>query len=138
MVSSSFVQYYTVFTNNLKYPYMNKQSRLKIYEKQYQELAKSLAKTGFIWHGNLQRRMLPCKNKNCDCFLKRKPQHGPYPYWTTKVNQKTVTKLLSAEEADLYEQWIENRRSLEETLKKMTEISKKVAKIVVTDRRHDF
>ena len=117
---------------------MNKQSRLKNYQKQYQELAKSLADTGFIWHGNLQRRMLPCKNKKCDCVTKGKPQHGPYPYWTTKINQKTVTKLLSPEEADLYEQWIENRRSLETTLKKMTEISKKVAPLLVTDRRHDF
>jgi hypothetical protein len=117
---------------------MNKQSRLKNYQKQYQELASSLANIGFIWHGNLQKRMLPCKNKNCACNTEGKPQHGPYPYWTTKVNQKTVTKLLSTEEADLYQQWIENRRSLEATVKKMTEISKKVARLLVTDRRHDF
>jgi arginyl-tRNA--protein-N-Asp/Glu arginylyltransferase len=117
---------------------MDKTLRLKQYQKQYQELANSLANIGFIWHGNLQRRMLPCKNKSCDCVTKRKPQHGPYPYWTTKIKQKTVTKLLSAEEADLYEQWIQNRRSLQTTIKKMTDISKKVARLLVSDRRHAF
>jgi hypothetical protein len=117
---------------------MNKQVRLKKYEKEYQELAKSLANIGFIWHGNLQRRMLPCKSKNCDCATKGVPQHGPYPYWTTKINQKTVTKLLSSEEADLYEQWIQNRRALETTIKRMTELSKKVARLIVNDRRHNF
>lgn len=117
---------------------MKKQSRLKNYQRQYRELAKSLAQIGFIWHGNLQRRMLSCKNKKCDCNAKRTPQHGPYPYWTTKINQKTVTKLLSPQEADLYEQWIQNRRTLQATIKKMTEISKKVARLVLTDRRHDF
>jgi len=117
---------------------MDKKSRLKHYQNQYQDLANNLAHLGFIWHGNLQRRMLPCKNKNCDCTTKGKPQHGPYPYWTTKINQKTVTKLLSAEEADLYEQWIQNRRSLEETVRKMNDISKKVARLLLTDRRHNF
>jgi len=117
---------------------VSKQKRLENYKKQYAQLAQSLSDLGFIWHGNLQRRMLPCKNPKCDCTLKGKPQHGPYPYWTTKVNQKTVTKLLTSEEADLYERWIENRRRLETTIKKMNEISKSVAKLTIIDRKHSF
>ena len=117
---------------------MNKHLRLKKYQTEIQQLTRTLANLGFIWHGNIQRRMLPCKNKNCACNTQGKPQHGPYPYWTTKVNQKTVTKLLSAEEANLYEQWIQNRRLLEATVRKMTDISKKAARLLVTDRRHDF
>lgn len=117
---------------------MTKQARLKAYQRQYQNLAHLLSKLGFIWHGNIQRRMLPCKNPKCACLTKGKPQHGPYPYWTTKINQKTVTKLLSAEEADLYETWIENRRKLETTIKKMNEISKKTAQLLISDRRHTF
>jgi hypothetical protein len=117
---------------------MNKQSRLKQYQAEFRQLARTLADLGFIWHGNIQRRMLPCKNKNCDCNTKGKPQHGPYPYWTTKVKQKTVTKLLSAEEADIYEKWIQNRRLLETTIRKMIELSKKAARVQISDRRHDF
>jgi hypothetical protein len=111
---------------------------LEKYQKEFRKLAQSLSNLGFIWHGNLQRRMLPCKSQNCACNTAGKPQHGPYPYWTTKVQQKTVTKLLSAEEADLYEEWIQNRRKLESTLKKMNDISKKAARLILTDRRHDF
>jgi len=111
---------------------------LDAYKKQFKGLARTLAQLGFIWHGNLQRRMLPCKSPKCACNLEGKPQHGPYPYWTTKVSQKTVTKLLTDEEADLYEEWIENRRQLETTVKKMTEISKKAAKLLLTNRKHSF
>jgi len=117
---------------------MKKQERLASYKKQYKKLARSLSQLGFIWHGNLQRRMLPCKQQHCLCNTKGVPQHGPYPYWTTKVEQKTVTKLLTAEEADLYEQWIRNRRLLEQTLKKMNEISKKAATLLITDRKNNF
>jgi hypothetical protein len=116
----------------------SKEQRLRNYHTQYKDLAASLAELGFIWHGNLQRRMLPCKSPNCACNTQGKPQHGPYPYWTTKVNQKTVTKLLTPQEAELYGKWIENRRKLESTLKKMKEISKKVAALTLTDRKHLF
>ena len=117
---------------------MNKQARLEHYKRQYKKLAERLSEIGFIWHGNLQRRMLPCKQQHCACFTKGKPQHGPYPYWTTKIKQKTVTKLLTAEEADLYESWIQNRRQLEKTLKQMNELSKKAAKLLINDRKNTF
>jgi len=117
---------------------LSKQSRLSTYRQQYKQLAATLTKLGFIWHGNLQRRWLPCRNPKCACNTQGKPQHGPYPYWTTKVNQKTVTKLLTSEEADLYEQWIENRRDLENTIKKMNDLSKKVAKLLLTNRKQSF
>ena len=117
---------------------MKKAERLASYKQQYRELARSLSQIGFIWRGNVQRRMLPCKQQHCLCNTKGIPQHGPYPYWTTKVNQKTVTKLLTAEEADLYEQWIHNRRLLEQTLKRMNNLSKKAAKLLITDRKNTF
>jgi hypothetical protein len=117
---------------------LKKDARLRLCEKKYAQLARSLADLGFIWHGNLQRRMLPCKNPKCACSATGKPQHGPYPYWTTKVKQKTVTKLLTAEEADLYELWIQNRRKLEATIKQMNDISKKAAKLMLTNRKTLF
>lgn len=117
---------------------MKKEKRLNAYRNQYKDLVRSLTQLGFIWHGNLQRRMLTCRNERCRCILQGKPQHGPYPYWTTKAKQKTITKLLTAEEADLYEEWIENRRKLETTIKKMNEISKKAAKLILTNRKNSF
>lgn len=117
---------------------MDKKLRLKECQEKYKKLAKSLSQVGFIWHGNLQRRFLQCANPKCLCKKDNSARHGPYPYWTTKVAKKTVTKLLTSEEADLYEQWIQNRRRLEDTVKRMKDISKKAAKIILTDRKHAF
>jgi len=115
-----------------------KAERLRLYQKQYRKLAKLLSEIGFIWHGNLQRRRLPCSNTKCACKTNPKSKHGPYPYWTTKINQKTVTKLLTAEEADLYEEWIQNRRKLQSILRKMNQISKKAASVILINRKHSF
>lgn len=117
---------------------MSKKERLQLLQTRYKQLVGSLSKIGFIWHGNLQRRMLTCKNPKCRCTTSGKPQHGPYPYWTTKVSQKTITKLLTTEEADLYESWIQNRRQLEATIKEMNQISKKAALLVLKDRKNTF
>ena len=117
---------------------MNKTLRLKRYEQKYKQLARSLSQIGFIWHGNLQRRLLKCTNPKCLCKKDNAARHGPYPYWTTKVTQKTVTKLLTAEEADLYERWIENRRQFERTINEMKQISKNAAQLILTDRKHTF
>lgn len=112
--------------------------QLRLYKNQYRKLAKSLSEIGFIWHGNLQRRKLPCSNTKCACKTNPKSRHGPYPYWTTKVKQKTVTKLLNPEEADLYEEWIQNRRKLLSILRKMNQISRKAAAIMLINRKHSF
>ena len=89
---------------------------------------------GPVWNGSVSRHMLTSGKENCACHRDPKRRHGPYAYWTTKVNGKTVSRRLPPEEADLLTDWIQNRRSLEETKRKMVALSKKMAPLVLKCR----
>jgi hypothetical protein len=107
----------------------NLKARMAALVEKYRKLAARAREIGFIWPGNIQRRMLTCGKSNCACQTDPDARHGPYSYWTSKEEQKTVSKLLSAEEAELYEEWINNRRELEGTVREMYELSRQAAKI---------
>lgn len=44
---------------------------------------------------------------------------------------KTVSRLLTTEEALLYKEWISNRKRLNQTVKEMLEVSREVAAILL-------
>src|ERR1700683_1894189 len=58
--------------------------------------------------------VLPGPSAGCHCHDEEPELHGPYWYWTRKVDQKTVSKLLSAEQVPEYAQWFANRHRLRE------------------------
>ena len=115
----------------------NIEERLRDYEQQYRELAVTLAATGYLWNGTVVRQMLTCGKKSCACHQDERHRHGPYAYWSTKVKGRTVSRLLNPAEADLYEQWIRNRRMLEKIRQRMLALSKKVASLMLRRRRSD-
>jgi hypothetical protein len=93
--------------------------------KQYDRLTLGLGQVGFIWPGTLQRRMLTCGKPQCACHKDPRARHGPYYYWTSKKNGKTISRKLSREEAKILESWIENRRKADAIMKRMTKMSEK-------------
>ena len=103
------------------------EARLTRYAAELARLTATLADIGFIWQGTIQWRRLKCGKQNCACQTNPDARHGPYAYWTTKKEQKTVSKILTAEEASLYEEWIENRRQLDKIVKQMKRLSRKAA-----------
>lgn len=105
--------------------------RLTEYERAYRELAAKLAGLGFMHEGTIVRQRLTCGKSACVCHTDPERRHGPYFYWTAKVKGRTVSRLLSKEEADLYEEWIRNRRRFREIQRKMLALAKKAAPIVV-------
>ncbi len=113
------------------------EERLRDYKRQYRKLAETLANTGYVWNGTVVRQRLTCGNKNCSCHQDERNRHGPYAYWSTKVRGRTVSRLLSSEEADLYEEWIRNRRVLEDNKRRMLSLSKKVAPLLLRKRKLD-
>ncbi len=99
--------------------------QLQEFEKQHQALIAKLDSIGFIGQGNIQWRWKVCGKPNCACRRDPASRHGPYPYWTTKQEKKTVNKRLHPDEAALLEQWIENRRTLEAVISEMKALAQR-------------
>ena len=103
--------------------------RLENYERRYRELAEQLACIGLISSGTVTRRFTHCATPGCRCHGDPPQPHGPYYQWTTKVNGKTVTRRLSATEAKLYQQWIDNDRKMRRLITQMRHVAAKASAI---------
>ena len=112
--------------------------RLTAHERAYRKLAGQLADLGFMHEGSVVRQRLTCGKSSCVCHTDPERRHGPYVYWTAKVKGRTVSRLLSKEEVDLYEEWIRPRRRFREIQRNMLALAKKAAPIAVKIRRAEL
>lgn len=96
------------------------QSRLR-------ELTAELAEIDFVLPGTINVAMNRCGKPNCACKADPPRLHGPYVTWTRKVEGKTVTRRLSAEQLERYRPWFENRRRLRELTAELEALSLEVA-----------
>ena len=108
---------------------------MQAYQDRHRKLTAKLSKIGFIWSGNIQRRYITCGKPGCTCATDSEARHGPYAYWTSKQANKTVSRLLSPEEADLLEEWIENRRKLEAVVHDMKKLSQRTFEVALKLRK---
>ena len=69
----------------------------------YRQLQLALSHIGFFRRGTLLKRMMTCGKPVCACKASPPRLHGPYYQWTRKVDGKTVTVNLSAQQAKLLE-----------------------------------
>jgi hypothetical protein len=108
--------------NRLSKP--NKEAEaIRKYEASYRELCRSLAEVGFIWPGTVQSKKLACGKAYCACHRDPEARHGPYWYWTSKKAGKTVSRMLTKEEASILVPWVRNRQMVDAILKRMRQIS---------------
>lgn len=77
-------------------------------------IAAQLATIDWALPGTITERMMRCGKKGCRCGQDPPQLHGPYLQWTRTVNGKTVTKLLTREQLDRYQPWLDNARRLRE------------------------
>ena len=99
----------------------------------YEAAKARLAEIGFTCEGSLIERYTSCKNPNCRC-QDPDQRHGPYWQISWKQNGKTVSKILPADDAALYQEWIANRRALEAILDEMRDISRRTAQQLLAGR----
>ncbi len=98
-------------------------------------IAAQLADIGFVLPGTLTERHVRCGKPNCRCHADPPVLHGPYHQWTRKVNGKTVTRLLSDDQLDDYQQWLENDRRLRGLLAELEALSLAIADAGPRSRR---
>ena len=110
-------------------PPTNTTERLADYEQRYSELAAQLATIGLIHSGSVTRRYTRCGTPSCKCHAEPPQPHGPYYQWTAKMNGKTVTRRLSEDEAELYQEWIANDRRLRRLIQQMRQVAAKAAEL---------
>jgi len=76
------------------------------------KLAAALGSTGFALPGTILERRIRCKKTGCRCMAEPPQLHGPYYQWTRKVDGKTVTRLLTAEQMQRYRDWFDNAKRI--------------------------
>lgn len=96
-----------------------------------------MAEIGFTCEGSLLQRYTTCNNPNCRCADPAR-RHGPYWQLSWKEDGRTVSRLLSAEEAQLYQEWIANRNRLDAVLAEMRDLSRRAGENFVAQAGFAF
>jgi hypothetical protein len=90
---------------------------------EYRHLRLALSRIGYFRRGTLLKRLMTCGKPVCACKASPPRLHGPYYQWTRKVDGKTATVNLSAEQATVLEKWIATGRELDRIVAEMEQIS---------------
>ena len=106
-------------------------ARLQRYQDTYRSLAAELAKIGFIIPGGLVARRTSCGKAGCRCQSDPPQRHGPYSQWSRAIAGKAISRGLNEAEADLYRDWIADRRRLAQIISQMEEVSACAAEILL-------
>ena len=85
----------------------------------------SLGEMGYVRPGSLVRRFITCGKSNCHCQDSPEYRHGPYLQWTARINGRTVTRLLTLEQATHCRRWVANRKRLLAWVERLERISLK-------------
>lgn len=99
--------------------------KLETCTQEHKRLLAELSTLGFIAQGSITERYLTCGTKKCACHTDPTKRHGPYVYLTSKVQGKTVSKMLKGDTAKLMKQWVNNRIELDSIVEQLREISVK-------------
>jgi len=87
------------------------------------KLAAQLGEIGFALPGSLTVKAYRCGKQNCRCHGEPPQLHGPYAFWTRKVNNKTVTRILNDEEVTNYQPMFDNARKIRDLVSQLHELS---------------
>ena len=87
------------------------------------QVAAEIAKLGPCLPGSLVNRTTRCGTPSCRCHKDPGQLHGPYPSWIRKVDNKTVTRTLSADQAERYRPLFANTKRLRELVAEIEALS---------------
>ena len=87
-----------------------------------EQITAEIKDLGAVLPGSLSARRLTCTHAGCHCHDDPPQLHGPYWYWTRKVAGKTVSKMLSPEQAEECRVLIENDRRLRSLVQQLERV----------------
>jgi hypothetical protein len=96
----------------------------------YRGLQDQLRDIGFIALGSVIERYTVCGAPGCRCHAHPPAKHGPYFQYSRKLHGKTLTRRLTAEQAERYREWITNRRVLDQVIDQMDQLSRQIADLL--------
>lgn len=88
-------------------------------ERRRTKIAAEIASLGLPLPGSLVQRHTRCGNPGCRCHADQPQLHGPYLTWTRKVDNKTVTRTLSPQQADQLRPLLHNAHRLRELVSEL-------------------
>lgn len=77
--------------------------------------------------GTIRTTYLRCGKPACACAADERAKHGPYFFWTRRVNGRLTSKSVHKDLVKLYEGWIQNRLELEKLVQELLELGQAVA-----------
>lgn len=86
-------------------------------------IAAALSETGFALPGSLTVRAYRCGKAKCRCRGEPPQLHGPYAFWTRKIDGKTVSRMLTDEEVAEYQPLFDNARKLRDLVSQLQELT---------------
>jgi hypothetical protein len=107
--------------------------RLERIRADYEKAKAKLSKIGFTCEGSLVERYTTCNNPNCRCADPAQ-RHGPYWQLSWKQAGKTISRIIPAEDAALYREWIDDRRRLEAALEQMRDLSRQAGEQILATK----
>jgi len=90
-------------------------------------IAAALADIGYCLPGSVTERQLRCGKPGCACKADPPALHGPYRQWSRKIGGKTVSRWLSGDQVERYEDWFSNAKRARELLTELEALSLRIA-----------
>ena len=102
-------------------------------EDEYEKIKMRVLEIGIAIPGTIRETYLICGKDNCKCAGSDRDRHGPYYFWNRKVGGKLTSKSVNSDQLHQYEEWISNRRQLEQVVEAMLTFGLNYATLLPND-----
>jgi hypothetical protein len=82
-----------------------------------------LGQLGFTLPGTITTRTVTCGRATCRCATDPDQRHGPYIQWSRTIKGRTINKMLTPEQLETYQPWIDNQRRLRDLAHQLETLS---------------
>ena len=108
----------------------------KLKEK-FDRVKNEILSISYLKKGSLSKCYQTCGNPGCRCHRDKKYRHGPYWWWSTKVDGRTRSILVPEGMLSEVRSYIDNYKLLKSRIREMEEISEKIIKIKIKNYRKE-